>query len=144
MDKEEKKPVIEVIKDQLATMQETLDAQGAEIEELKKRPYAKKQLFGGKSERRPITDTVSGNTYVSMSAVGKALAKEADTAPDDHFAFYKLQNKFPDRFRDATDEESAKATAEEEILIAEALKKADEEEAAREEAEKSGKSSKGK
>lgn len=126
----QKKTVLDTIKEQLATIMETLEAHGKAIEDLKKRA-PKKQLFGGKSERRAIVDTKTGKTYVSLSAMGKALAGEADTAPDDHFAYYKLQAKFPDRFRDATEEEAAVAEAEEEARVAEALAKAEAEEAAR-------------
>lgn len=124
------KTVLDVIKEQIASLVETVTALAADVEELKKRPYAKRQLFGGKSERRPVVDTTTGTVYVSLSAVGKALAKEADTTPDDHFAYYKLSTKFPDRFRDATEEEAAVAIAEEEAQIAAALAKAEAEEKA--------------
>lgn len=133
------KTVLDVIKEQLAEITEKLAAHDEILEELKKRPYAKRQLFGGKSERRPIMDTDKNVTYVSMSAAGKALAAEAGTTPDDHFAFYKLQTKFPDRFRDATEEEAAVAIAEEEAQIAAALAKAEAEEKEREAKESGGK-----
>lgn len=124
------KTVLDVIKEQIAALVDQVTALAADVEELKKRPYAKRQLFGGKSERKPVVDTTTGKVYVSLSAVGKALAKEADTTPDDHFAYYKLATKFPDRFRDATEEEAAVALAEEEAQIAAALAKAEAEEKA--------------
>ncbi len=142
---EGKKSVLDVIKDQLAEMSTAMDAMNTRLEEVEKRPFTKKKLFGGKAERRPIVDTTTNMTYVSMSAAGKALASEADTAPDDHFAFYKLQSKFPERFRDATEEEAAAAVAAEDARIAEAVAKAEaEEKAAADAAEKVAKGAKGK
>lgn len=141
----DKKTVLDVIKDQLAEMATAIDAIDTRLTDVEKRPFTKKKLFGGKAERRPIVDTTTNMTYVSMSAAGKALAGEADTAPDDHFAFYKLQSKFPERFRDATEEEAAAAVAAEDERIAEAVAKAEaEEKAAADAAAKAGKKGTGK
>ena len=74
-------------------------------------------LFGGKRGRIAIKDTTTGIVYVSKAAVGKALAGEADADPLDHFAWYKLQAKFPDRFVDASEEEKTKVEAEEKARV---------------------------
>jgi len=76
----------------------------------------KSGLFGEHRERVAIKDTTTNLVYVSKSAVGKALGAEAGAEPGDHFAWYKLTTKFPDRFVPATAEEKAlaeKAEAEE-------------------------------
>jgi len=71
-------------------------------------------LFGGKGKegRMATKDTQTGIVYVSKSALGKALATEADTGASDHFAWYKLTKKFPERFVEASEAEKAKAEAE--------------------------------
>ena len=141
---EVKKSVLDVIKDTIAELVTKVDEMSVRLDEVEKRPYTKKRLFGGKAERHPIVDTTNNVVYVSMSAAGKALAGEAGTAPDDHFAFYKLQSKFPERFRDATEEEAGVAQAEEDARIAAAVQKAEDEEkaaAAKEVADKAGKPS---
>lgn len=68
--------------------------------------------FGEHTERVAVKDTTTGKLYVSKSAAGKDLAAEAGTEPTDHFAWYKLTKKFPDRMVDATPEEKAKVEAE--------------------------------
>jgi len=86
---------------------------GDRVEKLEKTAVKKKAgLFGGKRERTAIKDTTTGKLYISKAAVGKALAEEAGTTPDDHFAWYKLLAKFPDRFVEASPEEKAKIEAE--------------------------------
>ncbi len=95
-----------------------------------------KGLFGGKRGRIAIKDTTTGTVYVSKAAVGKALAKEADTDPLDHFAWYKLQAKFPDRFVDASEEEKTKVEAEEKARVEKEVAEANKRIAAEEAAEK--------
>ncbi len=100
---------------------ELIDMVGGVVErmdKLEKTAITKpKGLFGGKRGRIAIKDTTTGVVYVSKAAVGKALATEADTDGLDHFAWYKLQAKFPDRFVDATEEEKAKVEAEEKARV---------------------------
>lgn len=69
----------------------------------------KKGLFAGRRVAVPVIDTKTNRVYHSKAACGKVLALEADTVTTDHFAWYKLLNKFPNRFRDATDDEVADA-----------------------------------
>ena len=81
-------------------------------------------LFRGKRARVAIVDTKTHKVYISKSAAGKALAKEADTTPEDHFAWYKLIAKFPDRFVEASPEEKAKAEKEQEARVAKEIEEA--------------------
>ncbi len=119
-------------KSRLEMLEDTVSAMALDIEELKKRPVGKVPgLFGGKREKVAIKDTKTGAIYLSKSAAGKALAPEADTTAADHFAWYKLQSKFPDRFIPASEDETAKAQKEEDERIAAALAKAEKEEADR-------------
>ena len=74
-----------------------------------------KRLFGGKTGRRAIKDTKTGTVYASLSACSKALAGEfADKNgvaldPLDRYAWYKMLQAAPERFVDATAEETAAA-----------------------------------
>ncbi len=135
--KDEKKPKTKI--DQLEeSLLELIDMVGGLVErvdKLEKSVVTKpKGLFGGKRGRIAIKDITTAIVYVSKAAVGKALASEADTDPLDHFAWYKLQAKFPDRFVDASEEEKTKVEAEEkarvEAEVAAANKKLAEEAAA--------------
>lgn len=65
-------------------------------------------LFGGKRARIATLDTETQKIYPSKSAVGRALASEADTTPEDHFAWYKLIAKFPGRFVEAPSKKAKK------------------------------------
>lgn len=77
-------------------------------------PKAKKKgLFGDNRSRISIKDKDTGKLYVSKAACGKALAKLAGADPLDHFAWYKLIAKFPERFIPATAEETKKVEDEE-------------------------------
>lgn len=67
-------------------------------------------LFGGKRKKMAIKDTTTGKIYPSKSAVGKAVYAEVDGDPGDHFVWYKLMTKFPDRFEEL-DPDSAEAKA---------------------------------
>jgi len=69
----------------------------------------KRGLFGGKRTRTPVKDTKTGIVYLSKSHCGQQLGDEVGADPTDHFAFYKLQAAFPDRFVEATEEEAAAA-----------------------------------
>jgi len=96
-------------------------------------------LFGGKREKTAIKDTKTGILYSSKAAVGKKLAAEFGADPGDHFAWYKIQAKAPDRFINATPEEAAKIWAEDKAAqdkkIEESNKRLAEEEAAKAKAE---------
>jgi len=116
----------EAPKSRIEALEETVLQLADKVEEITKvmatlsKTTVKKSagLFGGKRERVAIKDTTTGEIYVSKAAVGKALAKEADTTPEDHFAWYKLMGKFPDRFVDATAVEKAKVEKEDADRIA--------------------------
>jgi len=66
-----------------------------------------KAKFGGKRGATPTKDTQTGLLYESKSAVGKALAAENELDPDDHYVWYELIKKFPERFVDCNEAESA-------------------------------------
>lgn len=71
-----------------------------------------KGKFGQHRERSPQTDTKTGVTYPSKAAAAKAVCTEYGLDPNDknaNFFWYTITSKDPDRFRDATPEESAKA-----------------------------------
>lgn len=116
----------EAPKSRIEALEETVLQLADKVEELEKnqtslaKTTVKKSagLFGGKRERMAIKDTTTGEIYVSKAAVGKALAKEADTVAEDHFAWYKLMAKFPDRFVDATPAEKAKVEKEDAERVA--------------------------
>jgi len=110
---------IEALEETVLQIAEKVDDLAKQIAGVEKSTVKKsKGLFGGKRERVAIKDTTTGGIYVSKAAVGKALAEEADTTAEDHFAWYKLIAKFPDRFVDATPAEKAKVDKEEEERIA--------------------------
>jgi len=129
---EPEKKVAEEVKpkSRLELLEEQVAALTAMTEELKKRPFAKRQLFGGKTERNPVKDTKTGKIYISKSGVGKALAAEFGLDPADKFVWYKIRSQAPERFVDATEEESAKVVAEYEAEVAANLAKAEAESAA--------------
>jgi len=70
-------------------------------------PKAPKAKFGGKRGATPTKDTQTGLLYESKSAVGKALAAENGLDPDDHYVWYELIKRFPGRFVDCNEQESA-------------------------------------
>jgi len=136
---EKPKTKLDALEETVGELIDTVQGIAERMDKLEKSTVKKKAgLFGGKRERTPIKDTKTNVVYVSKAAVGKALADEADTAPDDHFAWYKLQAKFPDRFVDATPEEKAKVEAEEKARM-DAFVKAENERIAKEEAAKAAK-----
>lgn len=119
MTQEKQKSRLEILEDTVANLTTALTAATDKIAELEKSGIGKKAgLFGGKRERTAMKDTKTGVVYISKSALGKCLATEADTEPLDHFAYYKLMAKFPDRFVEASAEEKAKVEKEEEDRIA--------------------------
>ena len=136
-DKGDKKPKtkLDQLEDTVLSLIDVIEEQSKRIEKIEKTTVKKASgLFGGKRGRQAIKDTTTGIVYISKSAVGKALASEVDTDPLDHFAWYKLMAKFPDRFVDASEEEKTKVEAAEkarvEAEVAAANKKLAEEAAA--------------
>ena len=98
---------IKALEDVVAQVIDKLEEQAKELESVKKTTVKKSAgLFGGKRERTAIKDITTGKIYPSKASVGKSLAGEAGADPLDHFAWYKLMAKFPDRFVSATDEEA--------------------------------------
>lgn len=131
---------IEALEEMVLDLAEKVEEIGKQITGLSKTTVKKSAgLFGGKRERIAIKDTKTGEIYVSKAAVGKALYAEADTAIDDHFAWYKLMAKFPDRFVEASAAEKAAVEKKEADRIAkeveESNKKLAEEEAQKGKAE---------
>lgn len=120
---------IEILEETVGALATAVTSLQKDVDDIKKAPKAtgtavKKGLFGGKREKQAIKDSKTGKIYVSKSAVGKLLAGEADTTADDHFAWYKLMAKFPDRFVTASPEEATKAQAVEDARIAKEVEEA--------------------
>jgi len=87
--------------DVVTDMSKTIQKLEEEVNELKKNTSSKpKGLFGGKRTRTAIKDTETGVVYPSKAATGRALCEEVGTDETDHFAWYKLIAKFPDRFEE--------------------------------------------
>ena len=104
--------VVLPVQERLALLEEAFEELHTMIGEVKdsvQAAPAKKGLFGGKRGRVPVKDTTTGVIYLSKSHCGQLLAGEADTDQGDHFAYYKLQSAFPDRFIEATEQEAATA-----------------------------------
>jgi len=109
---------LEALEEVVGELIDKVEAQAKELDTLKRTAVKKSSgLFGGKREKTAIKDTKTGTVYPSKASVGKALADEADTSPADHFAWYKLQAKFPERFVEATAEEAKKVWDEEKAKI---------------------------
>jgi len=130
------KTKIDQLEETILSLIDVVEELSKRIDKVEKSAVTKPRgLFGGKRGRIAIKDTTTSIVYVSKAAVGKALASEADTDPLDHFAWYKLQAKFPDRFVEATEEEKTTVEAEEkkrvEAEVAEANKRLAAEEAAK-------------
>ncbi len=106
------KTKIDQLEETVLSLIDVVEEQSKRIDKVEKTTVKKATgLFGGKRGRVAIKDTQTGVVYISKSAVGKALAGEADTDPLDHFAWYKLQAKFPERFIEASEEEKTKVEA---------------------------------
>lgn len=137
----EKKSRIESLEETVLQLIDVVQEQGKKVDQLTKTTVKKSVgLFGGKREKTAIKDSVTGTIYPSKASVGKALytlIEGGDSA--DHFMWYKLQAKFPDRFVEATEEEAKKVWAAEEakrqVEIEAANKKLAEEEKAKTDAE---------
>lgn len=143
MTQEPKKSRIEVLEEVINGIAAKVQDIANKVEALEKAPPSaakvKAGLFGGKRERAAIKDTKTGKVYPSKSAVGKALASEADTTSDDHFAWYKLLAKFPDRFVAASPTEGAKAQAEADAVLQEEVDEANKKFAAEQQKKAAGK-----
>ncbi len=106
------------LEETISELIDVVQALSGKVDKVEKTAVKKKAgLFGGKRERIAIKDNTTGKVYISKAAVGKALATEAGSTPEDHFAWYKLQAKFPDRFVEASDEEKVRVEAEEKAAI---------------------------
>ena len=60
----------------------------------------KKVLFGGKRNRTKVKDLETGIIYNSKSEAGKKLAHLVDGNPADNFVWYRILQKFPNRFQE--------------------------------------------
>jgi len=128
VEQEKPKTKIDALEDSLLKMIDIIEDLGKRVEKLEKTSVKKAAgLFGGKKERTAIKDTKTGIIYVSKAATGKALAAEFNFDVLDHFAWYKIITAAPDRFVDATEEESQgvweKEKKEREKEVAEANKR---------------------
>jgi len=74
--------------------------QGKVVESVKAGTVQKKRLFGqAHAARVAILDTKTNITYPSLASVSKALAAEFGIDPADHFGYYKISSKAPERFK---------------------------------------------
>ena len=124
---------IEVLEETVAALAEKVDSLSAQLTKVEKTAVKKTAgLFGGKRERVAIKDTKTDKVYISKAATGKALASEVDSTPEDHFAWYKLIAKFPDRFVEASPAEKAQVEKEEADRLAKLVEEANKKLAAEE------------
>ena len=65
----------------------------------------KKILFGGKRTRTKVRDIETGVTYNSKAEVGRKLAGLVNGNPKDNFIWYRILQKFPNRFEEIPEEE---------------------------------------
>lgn len=136
---------VEALEEAVTTVLDMLEQISKKMGDLDKRTVKKATgLFGGKRTKTAIKDTTTGKIYPSKAATGKELFKEVENGdPADHFLWYKLIAKFPDRFVDASAEEAESVWAEEkaklEAEVEEANKKIEAEEKAKAAAEAKGK-----
>lgn len=140
----EKKSRVEVLEDTVLQLIDKLADLEKGISKIEKTAVKKSTgLFGDKREKTATKDTTTGIVYVSKAAVGRALYGEIEGGnKDDHFAWYKLRAKFPERFVEL-DKDSAEAQkvwvaekARQEAEVEEANKKLEAEKKAKEAAEK--------
>jgi len=133
---EKPKTKVDALEEAMLSLMEMVETLGERIGKIEKTAVKKSTgLFGGKREKTAIRDTKTGKIYPSKAAVGKALAGEFELDPLDHFSWYKIISKAPDRFVSASEEEAQKVWKEEEEKrakeVEEANKKIAEEEAAK-------------
>lgn len=113
--KEQPKTKVDALEDTLLKLIDMVEELAKRTDKLEKTAVKKTTgLFGGKREKTAIKDTKTGIIYVSKAAVGKNLAAEFDEDPLDHFAWYKIQAKAPERFVNASEEEAQRVWKEEE------------------------------
>jgi hypothetical protein len=82
---------------------EKLPAYPERVKDLKKSAITKRPLFGGKRSAVPIHDTATGVMYKSMYACGRALAESVGKGEEDHFTYFKMTKRFPNRFKEIRD-----------------------------------------
>ncbi len=76
---------------QKVTEASTIDVKGKAVE-------AGKKKARGKRVAQPVKDTTTGITYGSKAKAGMAVAGEYGIDPKNHFAWYEVIKKSPDRF----------------------------------------------
>lgn len=113
--KEVPKTKVDVVEESVLKLIDMVEELAGRMDKLEKTTVKKATgLFGGKRTRVAIKDTKTSVVYVSKAAVGKILAGEFELDPLDHFAWYKIQAAAPDRFVEASEEESQTVWKEEE------------------------------
>lgn len=126
---------LEAIEKGLSSLADIIESVVKDVDGLKKTTLKKATgLFGGKRTKTAIKDTKTSNVYPSKAAVGKRLAGTEDFKdldPGDNFAWYKIIAAAPDRFTEASEEESEKVWKEEDEVrkkeVEEANKRLEEE-----------------
>lgn len=120
---EEKTPEqrLEALEEGMTSVLDLVEQLTKRITEVDKKAVKKSTgLFGGKRTKTAIKDKTTNKIYPSKAATGKALYGEIEGGdPADHFMWYKLIAKFPDRFEelDAEAPEAKKVWAEEKAQI---------------------------
>lgn len=114
-DKEQPKSRLDILEETVLQLIDKVEELSGDIAKVEKSAVKKSTgLFGGKREKTAILDITTKKIYPSKAAVGKALYGEVEGGdPGDHFMWYKLQTKFPERFVNATNEQAEKVWAEE-------------------------------
>ncbi len=133
---EERLDALEEAAGTILDMVEDLTKKIAEVD--KKAVKKSTGLFGGKRKKTAIKDTITGTIYPSKARLGKELAgKEGfeDIDPGNNFAYYQIIAKAPERFVDASDEESTKVWEDEAAARAKEVEEANKK-LAKEEADK--------
>jgi len=108
---------IDALEEAVGTILDMLESISKKVDEVDRKTVKKAAgLFGGKRTKTAIKDTKTGKVYSSKAATGKALYAEVENGdPGDHFLWYKLQAAYPDRFVEASEEETNKVWEDERI-----------------------------
>ena len=115
--KEQPKSRIDILEETVLSLIDKVEELTNTVAKVEKTAVKKSTgLFGGKREKTAIMDTTTKKVYPSKAAVGKALYGEIEGGdPGDHFIWYKLQTKYPERFVNATAEQAEKVWADEKL-----------------------------
>lgn len=102
------------VEEAVGTILDLVEAQAKKIAEVDKKAVKKSTgLFGGKRTKTAIKDIKTGTIYASKAQMGKKLAGEFSLDAGNNFVYYQIIAKAPERFVEASAEETQKVWAEE-------------------------------